>query len=57
VLWYTIPQGRYAQFKEELSAQATIESENVIGAKDKHSSFRSDAPFYVKVIVLSPTPR
>jgi hypothetical protein len=54
VLWYTIPQDRYDQFKKELSAQATIESENVLGAKDKQSSFRADAPFYVKVIVLSP---
>jgi hypothetical protein len=54
VLWYTIPQDRYEQFKKELSGQATIESENVIGAKDKQSSFRSDGPFYVKVIVLSP---
>jgi hypothetical protein len=57
VLWYTIPQDRYDQFKKDLSAQATIESEVVLGAKDKHSSFRFDAPFYVKVIVLSPTPR
>jgi hypothetical protein len=57
VLWYTIPQGRYEQFKKDLSAQANIESENVIGAKDKQSSFRADAPFYVKVIVLSPHSR
>jgi hypothetical protein len=54
VLWYTVPQDRYERFKKELSGQATIESENVIGAKDKQSSFRSDGPFYVKVIVLAP---
>jgi hypothetical protein len=57
VLWYTIPQDRYDDFKKELSTQATIESENAVGAKDKHSSFRADGPFYVKVIVLSPTER
>jgi hypothetical protein len=57
VLWYTIPQDRYDDFKKELSTQATIESENAVGAKDKQSSFRADGPFYVKVIVLSPIER
>jgi hypothetical protein len=57
VLWYTIPQDRYDDFKKELSTQATIESENAVGAKEKHSSFRADGPFYVKVIVLAPSER
>lgn len=54
VLWYTVRQEQYEQFKSELAAQATIESEIPIGIKEKEWSFRSDGPLYVKVTLLGP---
>jgi hypothetical protein len=55
ILWYTVPQDQYEQFKKELAAQAQIESEVPIGIKDKASSFRSDGPLFIKVVVLAPS--
>jgi predicted integral membrane protein DUF2275/putative zinc finger protein len=55
ILWYTVPQDQYEQFKKELAAQAQIESEVPIGIKDKASSFRSEGPLFIKVIVLAPS--
>jgi hypothetical protein len=55
ILWYTVPQDQYEQFKNELAAQARIESEVPIGIKDKASSFRSDGPLFIKVVVLAPS--
>ncbi len=54
VLWYTVRQEQYEQFKSELAAQATIESEIPIGIKEREWSFRSDGPLYIKVTVLGP---
>jgi hypothetical protein len=54
ILWYTVPQEQYQQFKNELAAQARIESEVPIGISEKESSFRSDGPLFIKVIVLAP---
>jgi hypothetical protein len=55
VLWYTVRQEQYEQFKSELAAQATIESEIPIGIKEKQWSFRSDGPLYIKVTLLGPS--
>jgi hypothetical protein len=57
IQWYVIARDRYDDFKKEVSARATIESENVIGASDRQGSFRSDGPFYIKVLVLAPLDR
>jgi hypothetical protein len=54
VLWYTVRQEQYEQFKSELAAQATIESEIPIGIKEREWSFRSDGPLYIKVTLLGP---
>jgi hypothetical protein len=54
VLWYTVRPEQYEQFKSELAAQATIESEIPIGIKEKEWSFRSDGPLYIKVTLLGP---
>lgn len=55
ILWYTVPQDQYEKFKTELAAQARIESEIPIGIRDKASSFRSDGPLFIKVVVLAPS--
>lgn len=55
ILWYTVPQDQYEKFKNELAAQARIESEIPIGIKDRASSFRSDGPLFIKVVVLAPS--
>jgi hypothetical protein len=55
ILWYTVPQNQYEQFKNELAAQARIESEVPIGIRDKAWSFRSDGPLFIKVVVLAPS--
>ncbi|MGE5307183.1 MAG: DUF2275 domain-containing protein [Alphaproteobacteria bacterium] len=55
ILWYTVPQDQYKQFKNELAAQARIESELPIGIRDRASSFRSDGPLFIKVVVLAPS--
>jgi hypothetical protein len=55
VLWYTVPQDQYEQFKGELAAQARIESEVPVGIRDRAYSFRSDGPLFIKVVVLAPT--
>jgi hypothetical protein len=55
ILWYTVPQDQYGRFKDELAAQARIESEVPIGIRDRTYSFRSDAPLFIKVVVLAPT--
>jgi hypothetical protein len=55
VLWYTVPPDQYKQFKDELAAQARIESEVPIGITDRAYSFRSDGPLFIKVVVLAPT--
>ncbi len=52
VLWYTVPQEQYEQFKSELASQATIESEIPVAIKEREWSFRSDGPLYIKVTVL-----
>lgn len=54
ILWYTVPQDEYEQFKNELAAQARIESEIPLGIRNKASSFRSDGPLFIKVVVLAP---
>ena len=55
ILWFTVPQDQYDQFKNELAAQARIESEVPIGVRDRSFSFRSDGPLFIKVVVLAPT--
>lgn len=57
VLWYTVRQEQYEQFKSELAAQATIESEIPIGIKEREWSFRSDGPLYIKVTLLGTNPQ
>jgi Predicted integral membrane protein (DUF2275)/Putative zinc-finger len=54
VLWYTVRQEQYEQFKSELAGQATIESEIPVGIKERDWSFRSDGPLYIKVTLLGP---
>jgi hypothetical protein len=54
ILWYTVPQDQYQQFKNELAAQARIESEIPVGIGDRAFSFRSDGPLFIKVVVLAP---
>jgi len=55
ILWFTVPQDRYEQFKNDLATQARIESEVPIGIRDRSFSFRSDGPLFIKVVVLAPT--
>jgi hypothetical protein len=55
ILWFTVPQDQYDQFKNDLAAQARIESEVPIGIRDRSFSFRSNGPLFIKVIVLAPT--
>lgn len=54
ILWYTVPQNEYEQFKNELAAQTRIESEIPLGIRNKASSFRPDGPLFIKVVVLEP---
>ncbi|HEU4344729.1 MAG TPA: DUF2275 domain-containing protein, partial [Candidatus Binatia bacterium] len=54
-LWYTVPQSRYEQFKKELSAQGSIESEIPVALKQKESETKSDRPLSIKVIILPPS--
>jgi hypothetical protein len=55
ILWFTVPQDQYDQFKNDLATQARIESEVPIGIRDRSFSFRSDGPLFIKVVVLAPT--
>ncbi len=52
ILWFSVPYDKYEQFKQELAAQAVVESEIPVGVKEKDASFIADRPLSIKVTVL-----
>jgi hypothetical protein len=54
VIWYTVPQSRYEEFKKELAAQGSIEFETSIGAKERAATNKSEDNLSIKVTVLPP---
>jgi hypothetical protein len=54
VIWYTVPQSRYEEFKKELTAQGSIEFETSIRAKEKAATSKSEDNLSIKVTVLPP---
>lgn len=57
VKWFTVPAERYDQFKKELAAEATIDSERPIGSMTNDLSAPSNRDLLIKVIVLTPLER
>ena len=57
VKWFTVPAERYDQFKKELAAEATIDSERPIGSMTNDLSARPNRDLLIKVIVLTPLER
>ncbi len=57
VKWFTVPAERYDQFKKELAAEATIDSERPIGSLTNDLSAKSNRDLLIKVIVLTPLER
>lgn len=57
VKWFTVPAERYDQFKKELAAEATIDSERPIGSMTNDLSAPSNRDLLIKVIVLTPVER
>ena len=57
ILWFSVPYDRYEQFKKELAAQASVESEIPVAVKEKDASFITDRSLSIKVTVLPPAER
>jgi Putative zinc-finger len=57
VTWFTVPAARYDEFKKELAAEATIDSERPIGSMTNDLSARGNRDLLIKVIVLTPLER
>jgi hypothetical protein len=57
VRWFAVPADRYDQFRKELVAEATIESEKAMGAMEKDFALKSNRELLIKVIILSPADR
>lgn len=57
VRWFTVPAGRYDQFKKELAAEATIDSERPIGSMTNDLTANPSRELLIKVIVLTPLDR
>jgi hypothetical protein len=54
IIWYSVPQSRYEEFKKELATQGSIEFETSIGAKEKEATRKSEDNLSIKVTVLPP---
>ena len=57
VRWFNVPADRYEQFRKELMAEATIESEKGLGSAEKEFALKSARDLLIKVMVLSPAER
>jgi len=52
ILWLSIPQTDYDQFKKELAGLGIIESERQIATRDKETSSKPDEPLRIRLTVL-----
>ncbi|MGE5215543.1 MAG: anti-sigma factor family protein [Chloroflexota bacterium] len=57
VRWFSVPAERYEQFKKDLAAEATIESERTPGSAEKQFAVKSARDLLIKVMILSPAER
>lgn len=54
IIWYSVPESRYEEFKKKLASQGSIEFETSIGAKEKETRRKSEDNLSIKVTVLPP---
>jgi hypothetical protein len=57
IRWFSVSPEHFDQFKKELAAQASIETETVTGRRERESALRADRPLNVKVTILPSTDR
>jgi hypothetical protein len=52
--WFTVPIDRFEQFKKELAAEATIESERTLGVMENDFAQKTGRELLIKVNIISP---
>ena len=54
IRWFTVPVDRFEQFKKELAAEATIESERTPGVMENDFAQKTGRELLIKVNIISP---
>jgi len=54
IRWFTVPIDRFEQFKKELAAEATIESERTLGVMENDFAQKTGRELLIKVNIISP---
>jgi hypothetical protein len=54
IRWFTVPIDRFEQFKKELAAEATIESERTPGVMENDFAQKTGRELLIKVNIISP---
>jgi hypothetical protein len=57
IRWFGIPIDQYEQFKKDLAAEASIESEKTISSSERDFALKSNRELLIKVIIVSPAER
>ena len=57
IRWFTVPAERYDQFRKELAAEASIDSEKKTAIMSNEPAVKSNRELLIKVIILTPTER
>jgi Putative zinc-finger/Predicted integral membrane protein (DUF2275) len=54
IRWFTVPVDRFDQFKKELAAEASIESERLLGVLENDLGQKTGRELLIKVTIVSP---
>ena len=57
IRWFSVPADQYDQFRKDLAAEASIDSEKAIGPSEREFAQKLNRELLIKVIIVSPAER